>query len=330
MRTASRNSIRWSLKLGVFCSLLGGLIAISQSSLAAADELVPTALAIDLMLTVPLIYFLMIRKTAVPKITAVPVFLACFLIASSVLPEGVEFVGFAGLFLIPSLELGALAYLGYRIYRTQQAFRDEQLEGLDLMERLRNAFVRELKPAVVARAAAFEIGVLAYIMFVWRMPDGTSFSYHRQNGTRALLIILLFLLGVETIVLHLLLALLNEIVALIATALSIYFAMQVLAHLKAVSLRPIVVTDQDLFVRCGILGDVVIPRVNIDSVEPIIGITDTAAFDLLPIGKMSQPNVRLHLREPATVYGIYGLAKPVKRLQISVDDPAGFADAIRL
>ena len=66
-------SLIWAAKVGLFLSLLGVLIAISQSALMTADALIPAALAIDFIFSVPVAYFLLIRKTSVPRITVVPV-----------------------------------------------------------------------------------------------------------------------------------------------------------------------------------------------------------------------------------------------------------------
>lgn len=329
MNELTANTFRWALKVAVLVSILGGLIAISQSSLLAADEFIPIALAFDLLISIPVIYFLMIRKTAVPRITVVPVFFACFLIASAVLPEGIAFLGYAGLILIPAVELVGITYLGFRIYRTRRAYLGENDTRLDTIERLRRAFEREMKPVAVARVAAFEIGVIAYLLFIWRKPAGTSFSYHRLNGAQVLLTVLLFVLVVETIGLHLLLSLWSDTVAWVATALSIYLTIQIVAHLKAVSLRPIVVTDRAVLIRCGILGDAAIPRRIVESAEAINGTDETPAFDLLPLGVMSQPNVSLNLREPVAVYGIYGIKNDATVLRISVDDPTTFIEAVK-
>lgn len=330
MNELTANTLRWTLKGAVLLSVLAGLVAISQTSLLTADELIPTALAIDLLISVPVIYFLMIRKSAVPRITVVPVFFVCFLIASSVLPEGVAFFGYAGLVLIPAMEVVGLTYLGLRIYRTRRAFLGEKSIGLDLIERLRRAFEQEIKPVALARAAAFEIGVFAYLLFIWRRPAGASFSYHRHNGAQILLTVLLFLLLFETIGIHVLLSLWSETAAWVATAISTYFAIQIVAHLKAVSLRPISVTERDVMIRSGILGDVAVAREAVETAMVIDGTVDGPAFDLLPLGAMSQPNVRLILREPAVVYGIYGIKNDATVIQISVDDPAGFIEAIKL
>ena len=138
----------------------------------------------------------------------------------------------------------------------------------------------------------------------------------------------MFLLIVETIGLHLLLAEWSSIAAWIATGFSVYLAVQLIAHLKALRLRPIVVTESNLMLRCGILGDCRIPRDTITSAELVTGGDEPSAVDLLPLGGMSQHNVRVVLSEPTTVFGFYGLRRETTAIRLSVDDPDTFITKI--
>lgn len=329
MNLIATRTVIWGAKFGIFLSLLGALIAISQSSLMATDDLIPAALAIDFLITLPIAYFFLIHKTSVPKITVVPIFFASFLIASAVLPDGLAFMNLAGVVVVPAVELGVLCYLAYRIYRTRKTFREGVHARFDLMERLRTALEHEIDPPAVARAAAFELAIFTYAFIKWRRKpvEGTVFTYHGASSPHLIVGVFLFLIVIETVGIHLLLSLWNETFAWVATALSIYFGIQLFAHLKALILRPIAVTENDLFLRCGILGDAMIRRENILSAELING-AEGGAFNLVPLGAMSQPNVRLALHQPVAVYGIYGLRKDATVLQLNLDDPAAFIAAI--
>src|SRR5690606_29276791 len=97
-------------------------------------------------------------------------------------------------------------YLGFRIYRTRAVFLEERAAGRDLIERLRRAFVREIKPAAIGRAAAFEIGTILLAIVGQSRPEGIPFTYHRRNSPRMLLGVFGALLVVETAVVHILLA----------------------------------------------------------------------------------------------------------------------------
>lgn len=328
MNLRTNNAFVVSFKIVVLVLLLGSLVAISQSSLFASYDLIRTALAIDFLFTVPVLYFFLIKRTSIPPITVIPVFLASFALASLLLPDGVGIMRVAGWVLVPAVEFVVFGYLVFRIYRMRKTYLDEAGQGLDLMERLRNGFVRELKPPFVARSAAFEVAIFAYVLFKWRRPREAGFSCHRTNGSTPVLAVFLFLLVTETVGLHFLLSMWSPTLALVVTAFSIYFIVQIVAHLKALRLRPIVVTDSSLLLRCGILGDAVIPREAVESAEMVGGADDTKGIALLPLGGMSQPNVRVTLTEQVTIYGLYGFESRASVVRVYVDDPSAFIDAI--
>ena len=308
-----------------------GIVLIGQSSLVATHPLMATAVTIDLLFTIPIAYYFIIRKTSVPKITVVSVFFVCLLAAYAMVEnEASGLLQAVTKFGVPAIELFVLGYLGFRIYRTRQAFADEAFSGRDLMERLRSAFVRELKPAAIARAAAFEVGTFIYAFIKWRRPAGIGFTYYKLNGSVSLLMVFLFLLTAETAVVHILLAMLSPTAAWIATAFSIYFAIQIVAHLKAMWMRLIVLTNDELLIRCGILGDAAIRLGNIIKIEKLPPGSDPTSIEVTmsPLGRLSKPNISLYLNEDASVYGVYGIEKRVSRIFFTVDEPDRFVSAV--
>ncbi len=204
-----------TLKAGVLFAILLCSILVAQSSWINVDPLIGTAVTIDLIFSIPIIYFLFIRKTSIPKITVVPVFGLGMLIASLLLPAGErQLLNIALLYAVPLVELSVLVYLAYRVYRTRSAFMAEALLARDVMERLRSAFDREIQPAFVARIAAFELGLFYYTFLARRSKhDANSFTYHRKDGSISILVVFLFLLSAETVVIHILLAQWNSIAA---------------------------------------------------------------------------------------------------------------------
>jgi hypothetical protein len=323
MNTNLTVSIQWAIKLGILLSLAAAIIVIGQSSIVATDPLVATAVTIDLLFTIPIAYFFLIRRTSIPNITVAPVFFVCMLAASLILPEdGRGLLNAVAKFGVPAVEILVLGYLGFRLYRTRRSFIGNALRGRDVMERLRSAFVQELRPAVVARASAFEVSTFIYAFLKWRRP-ASGFTYHKGGSPVLMLLVFLFLLAAETFVLHVLLAMVSPTAAWIATAISIYFAVQIIAHLKALMLRPIVVTDDELLIRCGIFGDAAIKLEDIESVEKARQRCNED-LSIAPLGPLSKPNISVQLFEDTTVYGVYGIEKRVSRISFSVDEPDRF------
>ncbi len=323
-------SIQWTIKFGILLAFAAAIVAVGQSSLAATHPLVATAVTIDLLFSIPIAYYFLIRNTSVPKVTVTPVFFICMLAASMVLPEGGRgLLNTVAKFGVPAVEVLVLGYLGFRLYRTRRNFIGNVLSERDLMERLRFAFVQELKPAMLARAVAFEVSAFTYAFLKWRRP-AAGFTYYKLNSPVPLLLVFLFLLSAETVVVHILLAILSPTAAWIATAFSVYFALQIIAHLKALILRPIVVTDHELLIRCGILGDAAIRLDNIARIETVMrSHEDPSELVITPLGSLSQPNISLQLFEESTVYGVYGIEKQVSRISFTVDCPDRFKSEVR-
>lgn len=332
MNATSNSTSHWTIRAGFFAALAVSVLMIAISPAVSDSSVLATAAAIDLVITLPIVYYFLIRGSAVPRVTVVPVFIACVLAGAAALPDGHRgFFNIVIMFGVPAVELTVLGYLGYRIFKTRRAYLDESRSGSDLMETLRLAIVRDLKPAFVARAAAFEIGIFAIAFFKWKAPENGGFSYHRRSGAQSVLIVFLCVLVVETIVLHILLSLWSPAAAWLMTAISVYFAFQVFAHLKAVRLRPIEISDREIRLRCGILGDAVITRDQIVRVETVSPASPRhlETFDLLPLGAMSQPNLRIDLSEPVSVFGVYGVEKRVSNIRIAIDEPEQFIEALQ-
>jgi hypothetical protein len=322
-----------SLKAGILFAILLCSILVAQSSWITVDPLIGTAVTIDLIFSIPFIYFLFIRNTSIPKTTVVPVFGLGVFAASLLLPTGErQLLELALLYAVPTVELAVLGYLGYRVYRTRAAFIAEAGRGRDVMERLRSAFEREIQPAVVARIAAFELSLFYYSFFRWRQrPDPLSFTYHRKDGPITLMTVFLFLMSAETVVVHVLLSQWSAVLAWILTASSIYFGLQIFAHLKAMLVRPVQITETELLIRCGAMGDTAI---DLDSIESIrlgseVLEAEGELATLTALGGLSKPNVLIELNDAARLNGYYGFSKVFRKIAFSIDEPAEFAGQVR-
>jgi hypothetical protein len=316
------------IKAAILFSVYLCAVFIAKSSWTANEPLMGTAVTIDLIFSIPLIYFLFIRRTSIPKLTVIPVFFFGVVTAYFALPYGErQLLDGVIAYAVPVVELGVLGYLGYRVYRTRSAFRAEARLGRDVMERLRSAFEREIKPAVIGRVAAFELALFYYVFLAWRIkrPPG-SFTYHRSSGSPVILAAFLFLLIAETVVVHILVSLWSVAAAWILTALSLYLALQIAAHMKALFLRPIRITEDRLLLRCGVIGDTVIRLQAIRAIRGGAAGADsiTEAVKLAAAGELTSPNITLELDEKATLNGPYGIRREFRAISFWVDEPEEF------
>lgn len=289
-----------------------------------------SAAAADLIFAVPIAYFILIRRSLIPRVTVVPVFLASVAAARFLIPQpGQGVVSAVVTYALPAVEIFAFGYVFIRLGRIVRAYRLTNNADLDVMERLRSAFLKELQPAALARAVAFEAAGVAFAFGKWRRPTAvTQFSYHKN--TIPILSVLLFLLTAETAVAHIVISMWSTVAAWVVTGLSIYFGFQLFGHLKGIILRPILITESRLLIRCGLIADteirldIVIKAVQCESA----GSTAEHSLAITPAGPLLRPNVNLTLLDEVPIYGFYGIPKRTRSLSIYVDDPERFVNQL--
>lgn len=110
--------------------------------------------------------------------------------------------------------------------------------------------------------------------------------------------------------------------------LHVYMLIWILGDLRALALRPIQVEGGLLRLRIGLRWEAEIPLRLIEAVDrnpP--GSLDPA--NGLRLGVIGSPNLRLALREPVQLHGMFGIRRESSSLLLQVDDPDGLAAALR-
>lgn len=76
------------VSFGVPLALFALLIILIKSTFLKDNSILSFAVTVDLLIMVPIVYFLLIRKTDIPKTTVIPVMMVGLLIGSWMLPVG--------------------------------------------------------------------------------------------------------------------------------------------------------------------------------------------------------------------------------------------------
>ncbi len=157
-----------------------------------------------------------------------------------------------------------------------------------------------------------------------------EFSYHKDSGTLSLLIAIIFIVAIETVVLHLLLVKWSSLSAWIFTFLSIYSGIQFFGFLKSMLKRPISIENDRLYLRYGIMKETTIDLKDIDSIE--ISSKDIAlnkeTRKLSFLGELESHNVIISLKKENTLTGLYGIKRGFKILALHIDDKVAFKNRI--
>ena len=161
-------------------------------------------------------------------------------------------------------------------------------------------------------------------------PGAAVFTYHQENALRALLSGLLVVAFVEAAALHLLLAMWNHWVALAATLSTAWAALQIIAQIRAVGLRPIYVHQGKLMLRNGAFDIAEIGLDQIKHVEATSKDIVTADGDPKPLNVSfpASPNVvlRLHAEAEATI--LNRSRRPFQIALLAMDDPTSFVEYV--
>lgn len=331
-----KRTLRYPYFLVVFglpLLLLVCLVFLSKSSLFTLHpQDLSLGITIDLLLTVPLLYFFLIRKTKIPNATVVPVLLIGVLVCSAILPADKQlYLDYFKTWGLPAIEMGILTYLIFRVRQAIRRFRVQFDESPDFYKTLKKTCAQFL-PAGLVMPVVTEIAVFYYGFVYWKRLElkENEFSYHKDSGTIPLLIAIIFIVAIETVVFHSLLLKWNSLAAWILTGISIYSGIQLFGFLKSMLKRPNSMEGDRLVLRYGIMAETEIDLQKIESVE--ISSTDLEFNDqtrkLSFLGALESHNVVIRLKEDNQLTGLYGRKRTYRNLALHIDDKIRFKNLI--
>lgn len=321
-----------------FLLLFAGVVAaVYATALTLARQLphlegasaVVVGLTADMVVVVPLaFYLLVIRRRGLSIVSLVPVILLSLLAASRVLPAAhqqplrvLEAVA------IP-MELGLI---GWIVWRAVRAVRKAHREvAADPLEQLRSAAFGLTRNDRAAGVFASEIGIFYYALGSWRarphVPAASSaFTHHRRSGQAGIVFTFLFLLAVEGCAVHYFLLGWSALAAWIFTIGTIYGALWLIADYRATVLRPVLVNEKSIMIRCGLRWTMNIPRARIIAIGRERPKAGKESLNLMLLGA---PTHWITLSEPLLAHGMYGTLRRVLTIGLAPDEAEAFERAL--
>lgn len=327
--TLQRNLIIFGIPLMIVCLM----VLIANSSIFQNNaNAVAIGITFDLVLTVPLVYFLLIRKTNIPVTTVVPFLILGIVVCSIILPpENQYYLNLFKTWALPVLELSIVSYIVYNIRKAVKQFKLNKDQSFDFFTTLKTT-CSEILPKGLVMPFVTEIAVFYYGFIYWkkRTLRENEFSYHKESGTITLLIAIIFIVGIETVTVHVLLSKWSIIAAWIFTFLSIYSGIQIFGFLKSMLKRPISVEGNKVNLRYGIMSETTINIEDIVSVEITSKDFEKSKENrkLSILGELESHNMVIRLKNENTLTGLYGVKRTYKNLAIYVDDKQEFKNRI--
>ena len=314
-------------------ALLATLIVVT-TSLAPLniDSIVEFAVTADLIITIPLVYYLLIRKRNVPKTTVVPFIIIGLVTGSLILPENNQFyLDLFKTYALPILEITILVYIIIKVRTVLKSYKKQKKQSPDFYTAINEA-ATSILPGFAARLFAAEISTLYYGFIYWKkkIPADNEFTYHKKSSIITTLLIFIFLIAIETAFFHYLLSMWSSIAAWILTILSIYTAIQIFGIVRSMTKRFISFDGDNLILRYGILNEAII---NINNIRDIEISSKKLEFNeetksLSPFKDFDKHNVVIRLINENNLNGMYGIKSTCKTLVLHVDEPEKFRDSL--
>lgn len=155
------------------------------------------------------------------------------------------------------------------------------------------------------------------------------FYYHRTLAP--LLWVFLVLQLIELSLVHFLLMLWNPTVAWTLFALTAGGAAWMVGLIRSFYTQPVVLDDQGVRLRCGLILDLQVAFGNIAETNKPLDKDEAIAKSTCnpPFLLMTVPNVVLRLREPTRSKGRWGREKIYEIIALKLDEPARFDSELR-
>ena len=321
------NIYRFGIPLLIILSSV--LLAINISIFQEDSNLLALGITLDLVLLSPFVYFLLIRKSNISKFTITPFFVLGLVLSFIFIPkENQAALNFIITYILPFIELFIASVILIQILKIRKHYQVNKKEQLNFIDTLELAVSKQF-PTKVASAVAIEVGMFYYAFYKWNKPkySANEFTYHKNSGILAILIVLLFVAFIELFALHLLLHSWSITAAWIFSGISIYGIFQIFGLIKSIPRTPIQFKENTIVFRFGIFLKTTIPYQSIQSFE-------LTTKDLPADDKSYQKivfndyNMLLHLTDQGTIHGLFGIKRKYQHLAVSIDDKEKFSEVL--
>jgi len=287
----------------------------------------------DLLITAPLAYFLLIRKSSVSAFTVIRVFVIGVFVAGIILnAQPNSLLHFIKTWISPLAEATIIFFVAKKFYDANKLAKQAGNARIDFLEHCRKVMYTVTGSTKAGNIISSEIAVF-YYAFIARKDKyadyKTRFTSYKENGILTVLGAILFLFLIETSGVHFLLMMWSRTGAWILTGLSLYTCMQLFAHMKAVKARSTNITGNLLEIHNGLAGDAYIYFDNIERFELSNKFPAGRNAEKISLLKtLENHNCIVYLKKPIQVTKIFGIKKCTDTVLFFVDRPKNFAEVL--
>ena len=308
--------------------LLIGYLTVQLPVFSAKPSLLSFGITFDFLVTIPFLYYLIIRKTTISNQSVSVLVTINLILLSLILPKQNQlYIHYFTNWIAPVFEVIILFFILKKVKRSLQKVKNTNSDVSDFFSVLK-AVSQDVLPKRLAIFFTTEIAAFYYGFINWKTKklSENEFSYHKKNTIITTLIAFIFVAIIEISTIHHILIKKNAFIAWLLFVLSIYTILQLIGFMRAMPKRPIVITDKGILLRYSILAEAFIPFNNIKDISiNTKEISDKDSFQYLsPFGKMEGNNVQIMLINSVVVTGFYGKKSEVTNLVLFVDKKEDF------
>jgi hypothetical protein len=329
--------ISYSFILEILLVLLiwGGAIAIEAGIVQSLDfqihpQVLAFAITFDLVVLLPFVYYLWgVRYHKFNLISVFPVIIISLISTYYILPPQHHFFLHQFEYLLIFLEIAFLGYGLAQLRKVVYKFKQLELIQTNFSYNLQQSMTEVWGKNIFTQILSSEFVMLYFALAGWRMnlkvkPNQLIFSSYRECGYLAIAITVLVLMFIEGLIVHILLAYFNfGLVAWVVSAISLYGALFVVADLFALLKNPIILTNNQLFMRIGLRWYAEIDLQNIADIQ-IINDLKPSDKPYLQCTTFGFPNVLITLKQAIKVNGIYGINFTASKIALNIDQAGSF------
>lgn len=310
-------------------------VFIALSSLTKTHPEVTALLAYDLAVLSPLLYFFLIRKRKISKLTVIPFITVGIFLATILLPENQHgHLNTLKAIVIPAIEIFIVTMILRKTYLISKSMKANALTIDDRYSIIKKSSVEVFGNSKFTSFLISEMAVLYYALIVWKKkaPKENEFTNYKENAAVSMILGLIFIVLIETVVLHILLSKWSFIAAWILTILSIYTALMFFGHLKALTKRYSIITHDKVILKNGLLATI---KINLEDIEKVEFCTSQLSEPYkivanLGLAKESDDhNVAVYFSRPQTIEKFYGITQKCDRLLFFIDDKDKFVKKVK-
>ena len=284
------------------------------------------AISLDLIMTLPLIWFLTIRKQAISKVTVYTAGLIGLALTFVLLPPGQrELSEWLLAWVVPLIEGAIFLYMAWNLRKLIAIYK--RTEGEDFMVKMRKSLAELSGKPKLAGWLAGEIAIPYYLFFAGRVRKDANFTYHKKSSLAMLSWVIALLIVVETLALHFLIALWSEPLAWVLSISNVYIFALLAANYRASLHRQIRLDDDELILYAGLFAEGRIPLHKIAGAQKG-GFAPSGEEESLNIAFFGYQNVRIDLKEVHSLRVFPGRERDIRKLYLHVDQRDAFIDAI--